>query len=76
MMLSAKYFPPIYCLERAAECGRLASLTCIPDSKAILLDLAERWRAMVAESGGNGFRPVGLALRQPKADFLSTGVVS
>ena len=76
MMLSAKYFPPIYCLERAAECGRLASLTCIPDSKAILLDLAERWRAIVAESGGDGFRPVGLALHRPEADFLSAGVVS
>jgi hypothetical protein len=76
MMLSAKYFPPIYCLERAAECGRLASPTRNADGKAILSDLAERWRAMAAESRGDGFRPVGLALRQPKADFLSTGVVS
>jgi hypothetical protein len=62
MIPSTKYFPPTYCLERAAECRQLAAQAGFPDSKALLFELAARWRAMAAESLGDDFKPIGTAL--------------
>jgi hypothetical protein len=39
-----------YCLERAAECERLADATMIADNRKILLDLAAQWRSLAEES--------------------------
>jgi hypothetical protein len=34
-----------YCLERAAECERLAAAAELPETRDLLLELAVRWRA-------------------------------
>jgi hypothetical protein len=39
-----------YCLFRATDCERLAEQAVTTENKAILLELAERWRKLAAES--------------------------
>jgi hypothetical protein len=39
-----------YCLARAVQCEELASNTKFAANKAILLDMAKRWRSLAAES--------------------------
>jgi hypothetical protein len=38
-----------YCMERAAECERLAEAAMTAENREILLRLAARWRAFAAE---------------------------
>jgi hypothetical protein len=40
-----------YCLERAAECERLAEEVLSEQDRKILLDLAKRWRALAKTEG-------------------------
>jgi hypothetical protein len=67
---SGKYFPPTYCLERAAQCGQLVAQTAFPNSTAVLLELADRCRAMAAGSLGDDFKQVGAALHPPLGEVI------
>jgi hypothetical protein len=58
-------FSSEYCFGRAMQCEEMAEQTAIPASKAILLDLAKRWRALAAETEQPSFRRVGRALGSP-----------
>jgi hypothetical protein len=40
-----------YCLARAVQCEKMAETVFLPSNKAVLLDIAKRWRALAAESG-------------------------
>jgi hypothetical protein len=42
-----------YCLERAAECERLADAAVTEENREILRRLAARWRAFAAEQEGS-----------------------
>jgi hypothetical protein len=53
------------CLARAAQCEEMAEQTAIPVSKAILLDIAKRWRALATETEQPSFRRVGRAIGSP-----------
>ena len=44
------------CLARAAQCEEMAEKTAIPVNRAVLLDLAKRWRALAAEGGQASFQ--------------------
>jgi len=49
-----------YCLARAVECDLKAEQCVHPDSKAIFLDLAKRWRDLARDShDGTSLNPVG-----------------
>jgi hypothetical protein len=54
-----------YCLERAAECEKMAEQTATAANRAILLDSAKRWRALATETEEPSFRRVGHAHPRP-----------
>jgi len=59
-----------YCLARAVQCEELAEQTSFAANKAILLDIAKRWRALAAEGERasfrqTGFRQTGRAIGSP-----------
>ena len=54
-----------YCLARAVQCEELAEQTAFVGNKAILLNIAKRWRALAAESERASFQRVGRAIGSP-----------
>lgn len=48
-----------YCWARVEESERMAAAASDPQNKAILRELASRWRRLALESDGAAFKPVG-----------------
>ena len=54
-----------YSLARAVQCEEMAEKSAFPANKAILLDIAKRWRAFAAQSEQPSFQRVGRAIGIP-----------
>jgi hypothetical protein len=48
-----------YCLARVEESERMAAKASDPQNKAILQELASRWRRLAEETKGDALKPIG-----------------